>query len=218
MKYFRAIFLLLILACTLSSCKSKEDKAELLIKNELSKTLYDFDSYEPIETTVSEANLNAYNDTTCFRLALLIAYGVEQSSKAIEEANEASERMEIWGPPTYYSSSYSDNQYYKYRDEVKEKTSEAKASLALVKSLGVTLEDSIKALDQNKVIGWDVKHRFRCRTKGGLNTIGDYRYLIDPKFKTILFQEDLDDEDYSKARDVIAEAIKGNFSKMDLND
>ena len=34
---------------------SKEEKAAQLINTEMSKTLYDFDSYEPIETKVTEA-------------------------------------------------------------------------------------------------------------------------------------------------------------------
>lgn len=217
MKYSLSILLFLVIALALSSCQSKEEKAAELIKNELSKTLYDFQSYEPIETTVNEAKLTVYNDSSCFQLALAIAYSMEQGSKAAEEAKDASDRMDIWGPPTYYSSSYSDKQYYKYRDEAKDKYAEALASYAIVKTLGVNLEDSIKALEENRVIGWEVRHRFRCKTKGGQNTIGDYRYILDPKMKTVFFREDMDDQDYRNARNVISEALKGNFSNMNIN-
>ena len=37
-----------IVAFTVTSCKSKEEKAEELIKQELSHVLYDIESYEPI--------------------------------------------------------------------------------------------------------------------------------------------------------------------------
>ena len=201
----------------LSSCKSKEDKAAELIKKELSKTLYDFNSYEPIETTVKEATSNAYNDTTCFRLAMVIAYTMDKASKAFDEAKDAQEHMEIWGAPTYYSSSYSDRQYYKYKDEAKDKYAEGMAAYVMVKALGSNLEDSIAALDKEKVLGWEVNHRFRCKTRGGQSTIGDYRYIIDKDFKTIIFQEDMDNNDYSKARDIIKEAIEGSFSKMNID-
>lgn len=212
----KAYFLLFVLFTVMfSSCKSNEEKAADLIKSELSKILYDFESYEPIETSVTEAKLTAYNDTTCFRMAMFIAYTMEKASKTMEESKEASERMDIWGAPSYYSSSYSDNQYYKYRDEAKQKASEALASYVIVKTLGHALEDSIKALDNSKVIGWEAKHRFRCKTKGGQNTIGDYRYIISPDFKTVIFREDLDDDDYSNARDVNKEAENGYFSKLD---
>ena len=216
MKIKASIFLLVLFTVLLSSCKSNEEKAADLIKSELSKTLYDFESYEPIETTVTEAKNTAYNDSTCFSMAMVIAYSMEKASKAMDESKEASERMDIWGPPTYYSSSYSDKQYYKYRDEAKEKASEAMATYVIVKTLGTALEDSIKALDSSKVIGWEAKHRFRRKTKGGQNTIGDYRYIISPDFKTIIFCEDMDDDDYSHAREIIEEAEKGNFSKLDI--
>lgn len=39
----------------LSGCKSKEEKALEIIKNEMFKTLYDFESYQPIETKVDSA-------------------------------------------------------------------------------------------------------------------------------------------------------------------
>ena len=74
MRKTHLILLLLALPLAFTSCKSNEDKANELVKNELSKTLYDFESYEPIETKVSEAYETAYNDTTCFRQALAISY------------------------------------------------------------------------------------------------------------------------------------------------
>lgn len=39
----------------LSGCKSKEEKALEIIKNEMFKTLYDFESYQPIETKIDSA-------------------------------------------------------------------------------------------------------------------------------------------------------------------
>ena len=36
----------------LVGCQSREEKAAELIKQEMFKTLYDFESYEPIETKI----------------------------------------------------------------------------------------------------------------------------------------------------------------------
>ena len=44
--------LLLLLSFAIVGCKSNEEKAADLIKKELSKSLFDFESYSPIETTV----------------------------------------------------------------------------------------------------------------------------------------------------------------------
>ena len=210
----RILLLLFTLPLIFTSCKSKEDKAAELVKNELSKTLYNFESYEPIETKVSEAYENAYNDTTCFSQAMAISYIMSKTSKALDEAKDAKERAEIWGPPTYYSSSYSDSQYRKYSAEAKEKADEALKGYELFKTMGSALTDSIKLLDNKKVIGWEIKHRFRCKTRGGQNTIADYRYIIDPNFKTVYFCEDLDDDDYKRAREVIEAAIKGELTDV----
>lgn len=215
MKTTYLLLLLIVLPLAFTSCKSKEDKAAELVKNELSKTLYDFESYEPIETKVSEAYETAYNDTTCFRQALAICYVMEKTSKAFDEANDAKERAEIWGPPTYYSSSYSDSQYRKYSNEAKEKADEGLKGYELFKTMGAALTDSIKILDNKKVIGWEIKHRFRCKTKGGQNTIADYRYIVDPDFKVVYFCEDIDDDDYKHAREIIDSALKGELTNLD---
>lgn len=215
MKKLHLFILILMMPLIITSCKSKEEKAADLVRNELSKTLYDFESYEPIETKVSEAYQTAYNDSTCHTLAMIVAYAMDKSTKAAEEAKDASEHMEIWGPPTYYSSSYSDSQYRKYRDKSKEKAEEALSSFEVVKTTGQALEDSIKDLDEKKVIGWEIKHRFRCKTRGGQNTIADYRYVVDPDFKIVYFCEDLDDDDFKKLQIIIESALKGEFSELD---
>ncbi|MDE7155315.1 MAG: hypothetical protein K2N79_03410 [Muribaculaceae bacterium] len=206
------LFILIVPLIFTYSCKSKEDKAAELVKNELSKTLYDFESYEPIETKVSEAYQTAYNDTTCYRMALAITYVMDKTSKALDEANDAREHADIWGPPTYYSSSYSDNQYRKYINKAKEKSDEALRGYELFKTMSSSLEDSTKVLDNNKVIGWEIKHRFRCKTKGGQSTIADYRFVVDPDIKTVYFSEDIDDTDYKHAREIIDAALKGELT------
>lgn len=216
MKKVHLLLLVVFIApLIVTSCKSKEDKAEELVKNELSKTLYDFESYEPIETKVSEAYQTAYNDTTCFRMAMGIAYILDKVSKAFDEAKDAREHADIWGPPTYYSSSYSDSQYRKYLDKANKKSEEALKGYELFKTMGAALEDSIKILDNKKMIGWEIKHRFRCKTKGGQNAIADYRYIVDPDFKTVYFCEDTDDKDYKQAREVIEAALKGELTNLD---
>lgn len=213
MKQSHFLFLIVLSVLTFSSCKSKEEKAADLIKNELSKSLYDFESYEPIETTVSEAYNTAYNDSTCHQLARITAYAMKEASDAFDEANEAKEGMDIWGPPTYYSSSYSDNKYYKYKSTYEKKTEEALTAYSVFQAIGKSLEDSIKALDTSKKIGWEVKHRFRCKTRGGNYSIGDYRYVIDKDFKKVIFYDDTDEKEYKYSQDIIESAIKGDLSK-----
>lgn len=212
-----ALFLFIVLSLIVfSGCKSNEEKAAELIRNELSKNLYDYDSYEPIETVVTEAFQTPYNDLGCFLKAIIIANQMKEVNGVMKEIESSKRHMEIWGPPTYYSSSYSDSQYYKYRDEVKKKLKEAEGQFKIIKVMGEMLQDSIKGLDSCKIVGWEVKHRFRCKTKGGMSTIGNYRYIIDKDFKKIILNEDIDSEDYSHSREVLEMAEKSGFESLEF--
>jgi len=208
-KTFQFVVLLFI-TIILVSCQSKEEKAAEFIKNELSKTLYDFESYQPIETTVTEAKMTMYNDSACWTKAAALAYGMKKATEYLEEMKDAKERMEIWRP-SYYSSSYSDSQYYKYKEEYEDNLEKAKNAYDICKGLAAELKKQIANLDTAKVIGWEAKHRFRCKTRGGNSTIGDYRYVLDKDFKKVLLQEDTDDEDESAIRDVLKAVLNGDF-------
>ena len=59
----KKVLFLLVAIIALVGCKSKEEKAAEMIKKELFKTLYDFDSYQPIETKVDSAFYSAYTDS-----------------------------------------------------------------------------------------------------------------------------------------------------------
>lgn len=202
------------LALMLASCKSNERKAEDLIRAELSKTLLDFNSYEPIETTVVEAYENAYNDSWCLQQAMAISQCMKNAEEYKEAMSDARERMDIWGAPSYYSSSYSDNQYYKYQAQAEENLSKLKTELDFIRMWGIALQDSIKCLDTGKIIGWEVKHRFRCKTRGGQSAIADYRYILDKKFENVILREEMDDDDYSGARACLEFAEKNGFDEL----
>jgi hypothetical protein len=212
-----AIIAVISLLC-FTACKSKEEKATELIKMELSKTLYDFGSYEPIETTITEAYNTVYNDSACFIKAMAVAYGAEQVSSALNQAKNASDNMAILGAPRYYSSEYSDHQYYKYKSEREDKLRVARTSLLLMKIISQSLEDTIPDFDGKKIIGWEVKHKFRCKTRGGIASIGDYRYIISSDFKNVLLQEDLDNRNCKTAHEILDYAVKGELTKtQDIN-
>lgn len=205
------LFIMSLIVISFVSCQSKEEKAAELIKKELSKTLYDFDSYQPIETTVTEAKMTMYNDSACWNKARIVAYGMKEVKKYLDEAKDAEEHMEIWGEPSYYSSSYSDRQYYKYKAEFKENLDKAQLNLEACRSLVSELKEQILGLDTTKVTGWEVKHRFRCKTKGGNMTIGDYRYILDKNFKEVLLREDMDDDEDTLVRAALESALDGTF-------
>ena len=201
--------LLLLLPLIMVGCKSNEQKAEELIKNELYKTLYDFDSYSPIETIVIEAKQSVYTDTALWAKAKVVSYALNLTNKYLEESNDVKERIHSLLRRHRYS--YSDEQYYELKKEEEEIKEKMATSYDLAQSTAKSLKDSLQTVDTEKIVGWEVKHRFRCKTKGGHSTIGDYRYVMDENFKEILIFEDMDDEEYENMRVIVGAVISGAF-------
>ena len=211
----KLFFIALASSILLFSCQSKEEKANELIKEKLSKTLYDFDSYQPIETSVIEAKANIYNDSSCWKLGLGLTIGTDKFRDYMKDATSAIDHMRIW-LPTSYSSSYSISKFNDYKKEAEEKKNKAVLAGYTCSKIVASIKDSVAKIDTTQVIGWEVNHRFRCKTKGGYSTIGNYRYIFDKDFEKILLFEDKDDKDCKTTRDFlknIHDDFWNNFDK-----
>lgn len=119
----------------------------------------------------------------------------EYGQNAINSLNQAM----YWGPPSRFSSYYSDSQYEKYMNE-----SENYKNMTIgLKDMILELKDDYKErkneINSSNLIGYEVIHKFRCKTKGGLSEIGANFYLVDPNFKTIIFSYDLESDGIQKA-------------------
>ena len=209
MKTMKRLFPILAVLLTLAGCKSNEEKALELIEYDLERTLYDIESYSPIETGLTEAKEIAENDPICISKAIEIVKSVNKSSEEMENAQDAQRSMEIWGAPTSWSSSYSDQKFFQYREDCQEHMELAAKALDDAKKQYDELKERIQQLDTTKVIGWEVTHRFRCRTRGGDAAIADFRYIIDENFTQILHRDDLDDEHIPHRNEVIGYAKTG---------
>ena len=183
-----------IVAVTVTSCKSKEEKAAELIKQELSHVLCDFGSYEPIETVVTEAKHIPINDSACVNKALdAIAYH-ELAVEYAKDGKSSLEMMNIWGKPTRYSSSYSDNRYYENKYEFVDAVKKANTCIKKYNSSIDDLKIMMKNTNPSETLGYNVEHSFRCKSKGGIWLIEHYRFIVDKKIKKIIFYVDEKDE------------------------
>ena len=212
--------LLLLLPLIIVGCKSNEEKAaELisneekaaeLIKKELFKTLYDFDSYSPIETIVTEAKQSVYTDTAFWAKAKVVSRALNLANEYLKDYEDVKERIQrLIG--RRYSYSDSDEQYYELKKEEEEIKEKMATFFDLAQSTAKSLKDTLQTVDTEKIVGWEVKHRFRCKTKGGHSTIGNYRYVMDENFKEILIFEDTDDEEFENMRIIVEAVISGAF-------
>lgn len=198
-KVLQYTILLVLAIVSFSACKSNEQKAAALIKDYMFKNLFDYESYEPIETSID----SAYNQPMMNSQILALAFDSVEKEKEKEaeehheEYEDASRTMDIWSGGW---SSSSTREYNKARKKAIEEliasvecTRASVRNLKQIKSMADTLSTGF--------IGWSAIHSFRCNTRGGSKTIGNYLFIFDKSFKTILNVFDADDEDLGAAID-----------------
>ena len=212
MKKFFYFLAAVIVAVTITSCKSKEEKAAELIKQELSHVLYDFESYDPIVTLVTEAKHIPINDVACINKALTAVEQSERVDKYVESVNSARKKMNYWGAPTKFSSSYSDNKYYESKNDYIYAMKITNIYINRYNSIIDDLDTMMKNTNPSETIGYNVEHGFRCRTKGGLWTIAHYRFVTDKNFERIIFIDETGD-----ATDLI-KSVQNGCGKIDTFD
>lgn len=100
----------MMVAFSLGGCQSREEKAAKLIKEEMFKTLYDFESYEPIETKIDSAFTSIYTDTLALLYANEVKTMFDELNEEKSEYESAKTSMEIW------SDSYTSLGIYKYNE------------------------------------------------------------------------------------------------------
>ena len=196
--------LLVISVFALFSCKSKEEKAAELIKDEMFKVLFDFESYQPIETKIDSAFCSVYTDSAILRHGYLMNELLKEADIKLEEVKDAQHSMGIWGIDPYSSLDV-----LRY-NEAKEKADKCMKELDFCINLINAESDTIQQLAQNikpTFWGWKATHKFRCKNKGGDPSIGNWVYYFDEKMKRVVYNEDTEDEDLIKVKGLIKEAL-----------
>lgn len=199
----KKILLALLFIVLLTGCKSREDKIAELIKQEMFKTLYDFESYEPIETKIDSAFTSIYTDSVIKSYAYIARSFLDDAQESLDKVKDAQKTVEIWRD-SY--SSYGRSKFEDAYNEMKKHLAEVNSKMYIVNCYA----DSIRSASANfkpEFCGWRVEHRFRCKTKGGNFDLGNYLYIFDEKVTTIIYQEDPDDEYTKKVKGLIEEAI-----------
>lgn len=201
-KVLQYTILLVLSFVSFSACKSNEQKAAALIKDYMFKNLFDYESYEPIETSIDSAYNQPMMNSQILALALDSVEKEKESEEHHEKYEDASRTEDIWSGGW---SSYSTREYNKARKKAIEEliasiegTRASVRNLKQIKSMADTLSSGF--------IGWAAIHSFRCNTRGGSKTIGNYLFIFDKNFKTILNVFDANDEDLVATIDKIGTA------------
>ncbi len=187
----------------LFGCKSREEKAAELIKQEMFKTLYDFESYEPIETKIDSAFTSIYTDSIIKSYAYIARAFLDDVQENLDKIKGDRSTMEIW-IDSY--SSLGRSKYNEAFNDYSERLNKIKRYMEVVNNY----MDSIKIISSNfkpEFYGWKATHKFRCKTKGGNFDLGNYIYVFDKKINSIIYKEDMDDDSNMKIKNLIDEAI-----------
>ena len=174
----KLILSLIIIALCLVGCMSEEDKANELIKKELFKTLYDFESYEPIETIIDSSFTTIYRDSVIMSYAYIKQVYSDLIDEEIEEIKDIGSSMEVW---VGSRSSYGRSKIKKLKERVLKE---------------------INAFTPSYV-GIQAKHKFRAKNKVGNFTIGNYLYIFDDKLTKVISVINLDDNEEEKIQKII---------------
>ena len=202
---------LLFLACAcLFSCQSRDAKISKLIKDQMFKTLYDFESYEPIETSqIDSVFTTIYTDSIVMDQAVLIVATMKICDEYLEEVEEHYRTIEVW------EDSYSTTGRRKVRnalDKLVEIGEKLQAGSKLVEEAQTVIKERNKNFESS-FIGWSVTHKFRCKNKGGNFDLGTYKYVFDPKLEKVLYTVDEDSDDNKEVNSIIKGVIEKQEEK-----
>jgi hypothetical protein len=202
--------LLLLMLFILSGCKSREEKVNELIKKEMYNTLYDYESYQPIENVIDSA-FNVYNDSIMLKLAEAFPLVLKQKEEKESEIRWRNNPLS-WKWVSIFGKRAVQDRF----EEIGELYKGFVADSALCEKISRSIYSRADSLC-NEVIGWEVKHKYRSRDKEGVFDIRTNVYVFDKKFKQILSARSLEisdslkftiDKCISEYRDIVYPDIK----------
>lgn len=194
-----------IMTCVVfASCaNSQEDKANVLIKEDIKKVLYHAKTYDPVETQVDSA-FTPFDDPIFYEKTLQIC----KLGMLIEECNEkmksARSSMAIWSGP--YQSAFGRNNYMEAKEEYHKNAENKKNAEKNAKILVDELKGMLEK--EQQFIGFKARHSYRANNNAGQVVFGNMYYLFDKDVSKIIAVYDMDSDEY-KAVQVLHKHMLG---------
>ncbi len=194
-KFIYLSFLTLVLvACS----QSQEQKAEVLIKESLKKSLYKPETYKPVETKVDSA-FAPYDDPAFFEELTELGKMNSEYEELEEKAKRAKSSMAIWSGP--YQTAFGRNEY----QEAKEEYDEANVQIEKLKTKGKKQYEKVVSMLQSerKFIGYKALHNYRADNNAGSTLIGNTFFFIDENFTEVRYS--MEEEEYEQVQNAISQ-------------
>lgn len=182
---YLALLALVLVACV----QSQQQKAEALIKDYLKTSLYNPETYKPVETKVDSA-FAPYDDPVFFEELAELGRLSAEHEKLEETVKEANETMAQW------SGSYKAVGKKNYQ-EAEEAFIEANERMELLRKKGREQYEKVTkmALKEPKFIGYKAAHNYHADNNSGETLTGDMIFFIDEEFTKIIYALELESYD-----------------------
>lgn len=194
--------LMTIVACS----QLPEDKANVLIKESMKKTLYHAETYDPVETVVDSA-FTPFDDPVFYeKMVRICKLGMDIDNY---ERIAKSEKRNI--------AHYQDMLQLMYSNSDKERLNQAQENYNDCLAKKSEAEDKAKLLAEQlkaelqkepRFIGFKAKHRYRAQNNGGQTVFGETKFLFDEDITQIVYTWDMDEDEY-KTVQVIFRQMRG---------
>ena len=194
-KFIYLSFLTLVLvACS----QSQEQKAEVLIKESLKKSLYKPETYKPVETKVDSA-FAPYDDPAFFEELTELGKMNSEYEELEEKAKRAKSSMAIWSGP--YQTAFGRNEY----QEAKEEYDEANVQIEKLKTKGKKQYEKVVSMLQSerKFIGYKALHNYRADNNAGSTLIGNTFFFFFENFTEVRYS--MEEEEYEQVQNAISQ-------------
>lgn len=191
---YLAILTFVLIACS----QSQEQKAEVLIKESLKKSLYKPETYKPVDTKVDSAYA-PYDDPSFFKELAELGNITSEYEELEEKAKNSKSSMAIWSGR--YQSAFGKNQY----QEAKKEYDEANAKMEKLKTKGKKQYEKVVSMLQNerKFIGYKALHNYRADNNAGNTLIGNTIFFINQNFTEV--QYSMEAEEYEQVQNAISQ-------------
>lgn len=165
------------------ACSSKDQKIADIIKIAVTQTLYNPDSYQPIETRIDSLIHNRYGDTLAFDNVMKAFEAKENFDNAsvgfYEKRDIIRSLLDSSNPSSHLSEIQEEkaklDKYLMVMD----------SNVTLIKSLSKELQENENNYD-NKLSGWRVTHTFSYKAKDGDSKNCTYVFFMDETFSRVI--------------------------------
>lgn len=208
-KPLNRIFMLAVIAVSMTCCNSPESKIESMVEELVKNYLYVPDSYDPIDIRIDSA-FTPYDDPEFRQFIVKASKKLEEKNRDLEycemeiESDESS--MELW-EDDWYSRRY----YNNAKEDYAEHTAEKKEIVKEINNIKSEIKERMSV--SPKFIGYKALHSYRAETNAGYTSIGTVVCLIDKDVTSMVAAYDTEDDDYVAFIDFVG---KINDGEIDL--